>query len=106
MESVGQPSLHLLYWMVLPLGASSVFHHGAVCSGLSHQLMRRRRMQQDVIAGSECGRNSLGGTGMRARLRRIRWERLAAAGVTDATEAAPQGSAGTTQSQDSQDGGS
>lgn len=71
-ESVGQPSLHLLYRMVLPLGASSVFHHRAVCSGLSHQLMRSRRMRQDVIAGSECGRNSLRGTRMQARLRRIR----------------------------------
>lgn len=71
-ESVGQPSLHLLYRMVLPLGASSVFHHRAVCSGLSHQLMRSRRVRQDVIAGSECGRNSLRGTRMQARLRRIR----------------------------------
>lgn len=83
-ESVGEPSLHLLYRMVLPLGASSVFHRGAVCNGVSHQLMRSRRMQQDVIAGSECGRNSLRGTRMQARLRRIRWEWLAAAGVTDA----------------------
>lgn len=48
-ESVGQASLHLLDWMVLPLGASSVFHHGALCSGVSHQLMRSR-MQQDAIA--------------------------------------------------------
>lgn len=31
-ESVGQPSLHLLYRTVLPLGASSVFHHGVLCA--------------------------------------------------------------------------
>lgn len=65
------------------LWAPPVFHQGALCSGVSPQLMRSP-MQQDVIAGSQCGRNSLPGTCMQRRLWRLRGESLTTAAVTDA----------------------
>lgn len=57
------------------LWAPPVFHQGALRCGVSPQLMRSP-MQQDVIAGSQCGRNSLPGICTQARLRRVRWEPL------------------------------
>lgn len=48
---------------VFDIGQSSLWappglHQGALCSGVSPQFVRSP-MQQDVIAGSQCGRNSL-----------------------------------------------